>query len=80
MPELGEDEDVIFIPNRYDAEVSPKRHPCDIKNYEEQIVIVDSSCGAAILRGADIFAPGLVTCTETFVGDIGINVELSTFG
>ena len=39
-------------------------------NYEEQFVVVDSSCGAAVLRGADIFAPGIVTCTETFENDI----------
>ena len=51
--------------------VKPDRHPCDIKNYDQQIVIIDANCGAAVLRGADIFAPGVVTCTETFVGDIG---------
>ena len=51
--------------------VKPDRHPCDIKNYNQQIVIIDANCGAAVLRGADIFVPGVVTCTETFVGDIG---------
>ena len=35
------------------------------------MVIVDANCGAAILRGADVFAPGVITCTETFIGDIG---------
>lgn len=61
---------IISFRNRLDPDVKYKRHPCDIKNYDEQIVIVDSNCGAAILRGADIFAPGVVTCTETFLGDI----------
>jgi len=51
---------VLSIPNRFDT-VSPKRHPCDIKNYTEQLIIVDASCGAAVLRGADIFAPGVLT-------------------
>ena len=79
-------DNIICFKNRIDKEVSPKRlgftsfiivlisklrHPCDIKNYDEQIVIIDSNCGAAVLRGADIFAPGVVTCTETFVDDIG---------
>lgn len=65
------EDNVVCVENRIDEEVRPQRHPCDIKNYDEQVVIVDANCGAAVLRGADIFAPGVVTCTETFVGDIG---------
>ena len=55
------------------------RHPCDIKNYDEQIVIIDSNCGAAVLRGADIFAPGVVTCTETFIDDIGKRIKSENY-
>ena len=33
---------------------------------------MDADCGAAILRGADIFAPGVLTCTETFAGDVSL--------
>jgi len=72
VPEIlsTDSDNIICFKNRIDKDVSPKRHPCDIRNYEEQIVIIDSNCGAAVLRGADIFAPGVVTCTETFVDDI----------
>ena len=66
-----DDQDVVCFENRQDLEVKPDRHPCDIRNYDQQVVIIDANCGAAVLRGADIFAPGVVTCTETFVGDIG---------
>ena len=87
-------DNIICFKNRIDKEVSPKRliftsfiilhifklrHPCDIKNYDEQIVIIDSNCGAAVLRGADIFAPGVVTCTETFVDDIGKPVPVKIY-
>ena len=62
---------VILIENRIDSECQYLRHPCDPKNYEEQIALVDLLCGSAILRGADVFAPGVVTCTETFRNDSG---------
>lgn len=72
------DDMVVFIPNRFDDQVKPKRHPCDIGNYDEQVIIVDTSCGGAVLRGADIFAPGVVTCTETFVDDVaGVWCDIS---
>ena len=66
-----DDKDVVCFENRRDLQVKPDRHPCDIRNYDQQVVIIDANCGAAVLRGADIFAPGVVTCTETFVGDVG---------
>ncbi|CBY24414.1 unnamed protein product [Oikopleura dioica] len=70
IEKTGEELSLICIKTRIDNEVKPLRHPCDRQNYEEQNIIVDSSGGAALLRGADLFAPGIVTCTETFVGDI----------
>ena len=73
VPEIekaGADLGLVCIKTRIDDDVQPLRHPCDKQNYEEQNIIVDSSGGAALLRGADLFAPGIVTCTETFVGDI----------
>ena len=70
IEKVGEELGLVCIKTRIDEEVKPLRHPCDRQNYEEQNIIVDSSGGAALLRGADLFAPGIVTCTETFVGDI----------
>ena len=63
--EADSDELLVFLHNRFDAQVRPKRHPCDVANFDEQVVVVDASCGAAVLRGADIFAPGVLTCTGT---------------
>ena len=80
IEKVGEELGLVCIKTRIDDEVKPLRHPCDRQNYEEQNIIVDSSGGAALLRGADLFAPGIVTCTETFVGDIAsIWVNLLTF-
>ena len=79
VPSIEEVDNVVCVENRIDTDVRPKRHPCDVKNYDEQVIIVDAACGAAVLRGADIFAPGVVTCTETFVDDIGKKIFLNDF-
>lgn len=43
-----------------DALVIQSSGPCKVEPVIEKEVIVGSLCGCAVLRGADVFAPGVI--------------------
>lgn len=47
--------DALVIPN-----YGPRLDLC----IEDHIVTVDAQCGAAVMRGADVFAPGILSAPK----------------
>lgn len=47
-------------PKVSDALVIPNFGPRDDLHVEAKVVVVDVHCGAAVMRGADVFAPGVL--------------------
>ena len=51
---------VTVHPEVSDALVIPNFGPRDDLHVEAKVVVVDVHCGAAVMTGADVFAPGVL--------------------
>ena len=59
--------EVSVHPQVPDALVIPNFGPRDDLCVEERVVVVDVHCGAAVMRGADVFAPGVLCAPKGII-------------
>ena len=61
---------------RYEGKVAPDQEPDDAC----QSVIVDAACGLAVLRGADVFAPGVLAAEPRLAKSVPVKVYADIAG
>src|SRR5690606_17757987 len=74
----------INWPFKYDSRIQsfhfPIEGPFETTFHEDSFLLVDPNCATSILRGANVFAPGVYASSQSIKEDVSVLCLLDTHG